>query len=287
MDGLVGWTTTSGGPEQVISVSEMWPLNLQVVGTDLYFIDQSWAKLKRAPIAGRPVVEVFTPPQPGGRLVQLTAFQIRSDELYWADFGASNAPGAIYRTNLTSGSTVTLAANVANIKKFVVDDTGVFWLSQSGSAAMGWTVSLWTVPHGSFVPQQLAQSVSSTGAGNFRLLATDQSAIYFDDPSSLAVNRMDKTSGTRTMLAYGFVANALHSDGTSLYWSQRDCTQMSGGSCIAWETKLKKTPTGGGPLSGTLLGAIPGPNYEANLLRVDGTCLYFNGPNKGVYKLGK
>ena len=159
MDGLVGQTTTSGGPEAVISLSEMWPINLQVVGPDLYFLDQSWGKLKRVPLAGGPVVEVFTPVQPGGpALVNLSAFRIRNGELYWADFGASNSRGAVYRTTLATGSTVTLAANVYNIKKFVVDDTGVFWLSQSGSAAIGWTVTLWTVPHGTFVPEQLYQS---------------------------------------------------------------------------------------------------------------------------------
>ena len=129
-------------------------------------------------------------------------------------------------------------------------------------------------------------SCISTSYSALRLRTSDATSLFYSDSSSYSVTRLDKTALTTSMALYGLQPGTVTIDGTDLYWTHVECTQMSGGSCIAWETLFKKSPIGGS-ISGTRLFSVPG-RFSTRALRFDGTCIYWDDSrDRSISKMAK
>jgi hypothetical protein len=292
-NGLSGWhpdgriaRATPGGTELPLTQAEKQPTNLQIVGTDLYFLEWSTATIKRVPLAGGAPVSVFTPSSLNPRIDQFT---VLNGAIYWARFGSENSSGSVYRTTIATGATVALAAYTANITAFRVDQTGTYWIAEQHAAGGGgtWWTTLTEVKHGSDTPTELYHVTSTNWA--LSNLASDATSLYFYDRGSTSVTRLDKSSSANNPVLDGFEPLHLTLDGSTLYWLQNVCLQSSGGICLSWEGRVMKGPATGTASagSGSLIATIAG-GINAQALRVDDTCVYWDDPNiKGVFKMAK
>jgi hypothetical protein len=265
-DGRVAHVAANGGTEQPWTQSETWPDFLQLVGTDLYYLDATWGKLKRIHLANpAPPQVVFS--NTGTTLPTMNVYQVQGNDLFWAYTGASNATSSIWHTDMTTGQTDSITSGIDEIFAFKVDADGIYFVTSNQTANKS---SLWTIPTGAMDPVDL---YDIDNWETLRGIVTDAQAVYTLDEYNQTIVRIDKTTHAATPVATVSDAITFTIEGNTAWWMQSVCVQPSVEGCLAKNIEIHRATLGA--TSSAVLTTIDGWFYPEHM-RTEGSCLFWD-----------
>jgi hypothetical protein len=137
---------------------------------------------------------------------------VDSTSIYWVDLGTSAYGGAVMKTPIGGGPSVTLASAVSWPISVAVDSSYVYWCSNPGNTG---TIAVMRAPLAGGTPQTLA-----TGHPCSRL-AINGTSVYWTDPWEGVVLSVPLDGGAVTFLAVARPnPERLAVNATNIYWSE-------------------------------------------------------------------
>jgi hypothetical protein len=119
-NGSVTKAPLAGGAATAVASEQGVPAAIALNENDVFWIDQFWGKIMKAPKSGGTPTEVVS--SFNGNILEL---EVDDDSVYWVDYD-EGGPG-VFKAPVGAGTAVRLATGVGQIGALAVDETHVYW----------------------------------------------------------------------------------------------------------------------------------------------------------------
>jgi hypothetical protein len=194
-----------GGTPVSVGSGDFYIMGMVTDGERVYWSEDPLATVRSVSVSGGDATTLASESGPAGPIAVFGNF------VYWAD-----GFFRVLRVPTTGGTTEVVAADIAFLSDLAVDSSGVYFSEQDSGLIRR-------------APLQ-GGPVTTIGGGlplSWNILAVDPGNVYWVE--QVSVSRVPKAGGGQTFVATGldsdvFIANAVVSDGASVYW-----TEVAGG----------------------------------------------------------